>query len=447
MRFELAPGPGSPEESAVRDAERGIGRWTVIGLVILLLSFGLTIAWSTLVPLASAVVAPGVVKVDTSRKKIQHQEGGVIREILVRDGDRVKAGQVLIRLDETRAGASHGIFQAQYDAAIAQLSRLMAERDRLEAIPWPAELLSRKNDPKVAEILRSQESMHAARRASLIGQLEILDKQIAARQNEIQGIAGQRDAKEAQLKSLKIELSSLTDLLGKGMVEKTKYRTLEREIAQIEGERAEHVSDIAVAKSAIGEKELEKFQLRKGFHEDVVAELRKVQNEAFDYLERMGAAKYVLAQTELKAPVDGIAVDLKAHTLGGVIAPGEVLLDIVPTNDRLIIEAQVRPEDIDRVRLDLDAGVQLAAFDRRATPELNGKVRYVSADAIEDPVTGRIYFVTKIEVPESELARLGDQKVQPGMLADVFMRTGKRTFVDYLLHPIIASFDKAWRER
>lgn len=448
MRSDFALSPASPEEQTVQEAERGIRRWTVIGLAILLSTFGLTVVWSTLVPIASAVVAPGIVKVETSRKKVQHQEGGVIREILVRDGDRVKAGQTLIRLDETRAGASHGILQSQYDAAIAQQARLVAERDLSQAISWPEELLARKDDPKVAEILRSQESLFAARRASLIGQLEILDKQIAARQNQIAGISGQRDAKEAQLKSLKIELGGLTDLLGKGMVEKTKYRTLEREIAQIAGERAELVSDIAVSRSAIGEKELEKFQLRKGFHEEVVSELRKVQTEAFDYLERRGAASYVLSQTELKASVDGVAVNLKTHTVGGVIAPGEVLLDIVPTNDRLIIEAQVRPEDIDRVTLDLDTGVQLAAFDRRSTPELNGRVRYISADAIEDPTTGRMYFLTKVEVPESELARLGDQKkVQPGMLADVFMRTGERTFLDYLLHPIMASFDNAWRER
>lgn len=319
MQSDFAPGPASTEEQTVREAERGIRRWTIIGLAILLATFGLTIVWSTLAPIASAVVAPGIVKVETSRKKVQHQEGGVIREILVRDGDHVKAGQTLIRLDETRAGASHGIFQSQYDAAIAQQARLVAERDLSPAISWPEELLARKDDPKVAEILRAQEALFAARRASLIGQLEILDKQIAARQNQIAGISGQRDAKEAQLRSLKIELGGLTDLLGKGMVEKTKYRTLEREIAEIEGERAELVSDIAVSRSAIGEKELEKFQLRKGFHEEVVSELRKVQTEAFDYLERRGAASYVLSQTELKAPVDGVAVDVKTHTIGGVL--------------------------------------------------------------------------------------------------------------------------------
>jgi HlyD family type I secretion membrane fusion protein len=447
MAFDLNLEPRSPGQAAAYRAERDIQRWTLIGILILLLSFGLTVFWSVLAPIASAVVAPGLIKVDTSRKKVQHQEGGVIKEILVRDGDHVKAGQVLIRLDETRAGASHGVLQAQYDAALAQLARLEAERDKRAEIAWPAELASRKGDPKVAEILRAQETLFIARRVSLKGQLDILDKQIASKQSEIQGLLGQQAAKEAQLASLKTELAGLSDLLTKGMVEKTKYRAQEREIARLEGERGEHVSDIAATRSAIGEKELQKFQIRKSFHEEVVAEMRKVQTEAFDYLERMGAAKYVLAQTELKAPVNGTVVDLKAHTQGGVVAPGEVLLEIVPANDRLVVEAHIRPEDIDRVHLDLDAGIKLSAFDQRRTPELNGKVSYVSADAIEDQKTGHVFFVTKIEVPESELTRLQGQKVQPGMLADVFVRTGERTFLEYLLHPIIVSFDKAWRER
>lgn len=447
MPFDPSLASRPPGDAAVLLAERGIKRWTVIGIAILLFTFGLTAVWSVLAPIASAVVAPGLVKVDTSRKKLQHQEGGVIKEILIRDGDQVKAGQVLIRLDETRAGASHGVLQAQYDAAVAQLARLTAERDKLDEIPWPAELADRKEDPKVAEILRSQESLFGARRASVVGQLGILDKQIASKQSEIHGFAGQQAAKEAQLASLKTELAGLSELLTKGMVEKTKYRILERELARLEGERGEHISDIASARSAIAEKDLQKFQIRKSFHEDVVAEMRKVQTEAFDFQERMSAARYVLAQTELKAPVDGTVVDLKAHTQGGVVAPGEVLLEIVPANDRLVVEAHVRPEDIDRVRPSLETGVKLSAFDHRSTPELNGKVSYVSADAIEDERSGRVFFVTKIEVSEAELARLEGQKVQPGMLADVFVRTGEHTFFEYLLHPIVASFEKAWRER
>ena len=435
------------DEQAIGDADRAIKRWTWIGVGIVLASFGLTVVWSLLAPLSSAVIASGLVKVDTSRKKVQHQEGGVIKEILVKDGEQVRAGQVLVRLDETRAGASHGILQTQYYAAIAQQARLIAERDRLARIQWPAELISLQADPKVKDALRAQEAIFEARRASLQGQLSILDKQISSKKSEIEGLVGQQTSKEEQLKSHRNDLEALAFLLEKGMVEKTKYRAIERDLARLEGERLAHVSAISAARASIGEKDLQKFQIQKAFHEEVSAEMRKVQTEALDFLERKGASQYVLEQTELRAPVDGTVVDLKVHTKGGVIGGGEVLLEIVPSNDQLIVESRVRPEDIDRVRLGLEAAVKLSAFDQGTLPELIGKVTYVSADSISDPKLGITFYLIKVEVPESELVKLKRQTIQPGMLADVFVRTGERTFIDYLLQPITASFGKAWRER
>ena len=428
-------------------ASQDLRRWYRIGLILLAATFGVALLWSALAPLASAVVASGMVKVDSSRQKIQHQEGGVIREIHVRDGDLVKSGQVLLTLDETRAGASFDILQAEHDTALAEQARLMAERDDLPDIDWPAELEQRAEDPKVADILRSQRSLFEARRSSLVGQVSILDRQIVSKHSEIQGLLAQQQSKEKQLQSLNVELAGFNDLLGKGMVEKTRIRNLEREIAKLDGERGEHASNIAALRSQIAEKELQKFQLSKSFREEVVADLKKSQSEGFDYLERMSTAKYVLENTEIRSPVDGTVVDLKAHTRGGVVAPGEILMEVVPSDDRLIIEARVRPEDIDRVTVGQAAGVKLHAFDRRKTPELNGNVTYVSADIIEDPKLGVAYFTTRIEVPEPEMRRLGNQRVHPGMLADVFVRTGERSFLGYLLDPITASFSKAWRER
>ncbi|MCB1907950.1 MAG: HlyD family type I secretion periplasmic adaptor subunit [Rhodocyclaceae bacterium] len=427
-------------------ADREFREWTRFGMLVLLLSFGVAIAWSSAAPLASAVVAPAVVKVDSNRKKIQHQEGGVIKQILVRDGDRVRAGDVLVRLDETRASASAGVIQSQYDAALALRSRLEAERDKTAAIDWPDEWRGRSTEPALEALRKAQQTQFAARRASIVGQLAILDQQIASKRSEIRGLEGQRTARTAQLNSLRTELDGLTGLLGKGMVERTKYRNLEREIARVGGELGEHVSDIAAARSLIGEKELEKFQLRKAFHEEVADELRRVQTEIFDYRQRIDAARYVLAQTELRAPTDGIVTGLQAHTEGGVVGPGEVLMQIVP-DDHLILEAKVSPQDVDRIRVGLQAGIKLSAFDQRTLPELNGRVTYLSADTIEDQRTGTNHFLTRIEVPDTELARLDGHRIQPGMIANVFVRTGERTFIDYLLHPVVASFDKAWRER
>jgi HlyD family type I secretion membrane fusion protein len=424
-----------------------IRRWTLIGIIIILSTLGVAVVWSSLAPIASAVIAQGVVKVDTSRKKIQHLEGGQIQEIMVRDGDRVKVGDVLIRLDPTRADASHGVLRTGLDAALAQQSRLMAERDGLGQVGYPATLQQRRNDPHVAELIKSQDSLFRARKASLDGQLSILDKQIVALNKRIEGIAAQQLAKEDQLRSLKLDVEGFASLAAQGMLEKTRVRTTEREIARLEGERSEHIADIAQTRTSISEKELEKFQTQKKFREEVMEELRRVQTEINDYTERIGAARHVLEQTEIRAPVDGTVVDSRIHTTRGVITPGEVLMEIVPSQDRLIVEAKVRPEDIDRVRLGLATGVKLSAFDQRSTPELNGKVSYVSADIIEDSKTGVAYFLIKVEVTEEELKRLKGQSLQPGMLAEVFVRTGERTFFAYLLDPLVSSFNKAWREK
>jgi HlyD family type I secretion membrane fusion protein len=436
----------SSHTASVKLASAEIRKWDRIGLFIVIGILGGAVLWAALAPIASAVIANGVIKVDTSRKKIQHPEGGVVREILVRDGDRVKAGDTLVYLDKTRAEASFGVLQAGLDAALAQQARLIAERDELESIEFPVELLARRHEQKVADLIKSQTTQFKARKLSLDGQLSIRDNQIVFLQKGIEGLSAQQLAKEEQLQSLKTENAGLEELLAQGMVEKTKLRNIEREISRLEGERAEHISEIAKSRASIGEKELEKLQIRKSFREEVVESLRKVQTEINDSVERLAAAEHVLGQTDIKSPVDGTVVDLKVHTTGGVVGPGEVMLEIVPTNDRLVIEARVRPEDIDRVYVDLPAVVKLTAFDQRTTPELNGNVVYVSADIIEDPKAGVSYFTTKIEVPEQELQRLDGKVIQPGMTADVFVRTRDRTFMDYLLEPLIRSFNMAWRE-
>lgn len=424
-----------------------IDYWTRIGLVIVALTFGGTLIWSALAPLSSAVVASGLVKVDSSRKKIQHPEGGIVREILIRDGAVVKAGDTLIRLDKTRADASHGVLQSGYDAALAYQSRLQAERDNLPAIAFAPELLARRKDPKVAEMITSQITQFNARRTSLAGQSSILQKNITYLQRGIEGMTAQAKAKEEQLQNLRNEIQGYAQLLAEGMIEKNRIWNIEREISRLSGEKAEHISEIAKSRASISEKELEIFQIQKAFREDVVEQLRKVQTEINDYLERLGATHQTVEQTEIKSPVDGTVVDVKIHTAGGVVGPGEVLMELVPTNDRLIIEAKVRPEDIDRVRVGLDAGIKLAAFDQRALDELNGRVTYVSADAIEDAKLGIFYFLIRLEVSEQEIKRHQDEIIQPGMMADVFVRTGERTFLNYLFHPLVQSFNAAWRER
>lgn len=431
------------EDKAVADARR----WSRIGYAILAGTFGLSIVWSSLAPLSSAVVAQGSVKVDSSRKKIQHPEGGVVKAILVKDGSTVKAGDVLVQLDETKAGAAYGVVKGGREVALAAQARLEAERDERASIVFPKALTSQANEPQIAEILRSQESVFNARRASRIGEVGILERQIGSLRSEIAGLQSQQRSKQEQAASVKAELDGLASLASQGMVEKTKIRTIERDLTRLLGERDELASKVASANTAISEKELKKFQVKKAFHEEVVAELKKVQAENFELIERESATRYTLEQTELRAPVDGTVTDLKIHTAGGVIGPGEVVMEVVPSSDRLIVEGKVLPPDIDRVALGQDVGVKLHAFNARTTPELKGKLSYVSADAVLDPRTETSYFIVKVTVSADELKRLGDQKVQPGMQTDVFIITGERTFLGYLFQPLADSFNQAWRER
>jgi HlyD family type I secretion membrane fusion protein len=447
MNMSDMPSAEGNSSAAASAALSDIRRWTLIGVSIIAATFGAAIIWSSLAPISSAVIAQGVVKVDTSRKKIQHQAGGTVLEIRVHDGVQVKAGDVLIKLDPSRADASHGVLRAGLNSALAQQSRLIAERDGHARVNYPAELLERRNDPQVVELIKSQNSLFEARKTSIVGQMGILDKQIVALNDKIQGLSAQQVAKEEQLRSLRLDVAGFADLAAQGMLEKTRVRNTERDVSRIDGERAEHLADIAQARTSISEKGLEKFQTQKKFREDVIEELRKAENEINDYRERIGAAKHELEQTEIRAPVDGTVVDSRIHTTGGVVGPGEVIMEIVPAHDRLVIEAKARPEDIDRLRLGLPAGVKLSAFDQRSTPELEGKVSYVSADTMEDAKSGASFFVVKVEVSESELKRLKGRVIQPGMMADVFIRTGERTFFGYLLEPLVHSFNQAWREK
>lgn len=432
------------EAAAARDSRR----WTSIGLAALVLTFGVSVAWSALAPLSSAVVAPGVVKVESNRKKIQHPDGGVIGEILVRDGALVNAGDVLVRMDPTRAASAHGVVVGGRDAALATMARLTAERDDLRGIVLSPQLIQRRADPQVELVIRAQEALFIARRNARDGEVAILEQQIESQRKEILGFESQRKSKQDQLESLAHDLKALKELEVDGMVEKVRVRGVEREVFRLTGERDELVARIDAARLAISEKELRKFQVRKAFREDVANELKKVQSEQMELIERESTSKRTLDLIDLRAPVAGVVTDLKVHTAGGVVAPGEVLLEIVPSADRLSVEARVLPQDIDRVALGQVTGVKLHAFESRTTPELNGAVSYVAADAVVDPRTEQSTFLVRIEVSAGEIARLGpQQRLQAGMQADVFIRTGERTFWGYLMQPLVESFSKAWRER
>ncbi len=420
---------------------------TITGLVIVLSVFGGFGTWAALAPLAGAIIAQGTVKVDTDRKEVQHVEGGVVQELLVRDGDVVEAGDVIVRLDKTRSKASYDVLQVQHDTARAEAARLTAELNRIDQIDFPADLKVRANrDPQVAEIVSGQESLFNARRVSLSGQTSILRQKVAQLKEEITGLEAQLRAKRHQSSLIREELKGLQELFDKGFAKKPRLLALQRERARLQGEIAEHLSEIARAKTKIGETELEVFQLEREFHEEVVAALHETQARIADTEVRMADAAHVVEQMEIRAPVSGIVVGMDVGTVGGVIKAGETMLEIVPVNDGLLIEARVQPSDVDSLSVGLPAFVRFTAFKQRTTPTVNGEVVYLSADSLIDERTGEAYYVTRVEVSDEEVRRLGDRPLQPGMPAEVVVETVERTALHYLVQPLMDAMVRAWRE-
>ena len=422
------------------------GPYIAAGLLVVLAMFGGLGTWAALAPLSGAVIAPGTVTVDTKRKTVQHLEGGIVAEILARDGDRVARGQLLIRLDETRASANLAILDGRLSDLKARRARLLAERHGADRVVFADGLLHRKDDPHVAEILAGQQDLFAARRESLAGEIAILQQSIRQFREEVKGLEAQQRSKARQVELIEDELAGLRLLYEKGYAPRTRILALERAAEQLKGERGEHVAEIAKARRSIGEVRLKVLQLQKSFREKVVAELREVQAEIFDLEERRVAFEDALDRLDIRAPRAGTVVRLSVHTLGAVIGPGEAVMDIVPQDDDLGIEARGRPQDVDKVQLRQTTVVRLSAFNLRTTPELRGAVIAVSADRLVDEDTREPYYLTRVRIPEAELAKIGELKLVPGMPAEVFIDTGERTALSYLLKPFSDGLARAFKD-
>jgi HlyD family secretion protein/epimerase transport system membrane fusion protein len=416
--------------------------WAVAGLC-----FGGLGLWSALAPLSAAVIAAGTVVVDGSRKSVQHLEGGIVRQILVRDGDAVQAGQVLIRLDDTVQQNALSLVQARLDADLATESRLVAERDDRATPAFPPDLTRRAaSSGDVRQMLDGQSNIFRARHDTLTGQVSILQNRIAQSNEEIAGLDIQQKAKTRQVELLRRELAGLTTLLQKGYAPETKVLAVQREIAELEGTIGESMAKVASVRQAIDEARLQITQLRKTFLESVAGELRQTQTEILDLAQRAAGAREEIARLAVLAPVDGVAVDLAVHTIGGVIAPGSRIVDVVPQNQPLMIEAQVRPVDIDQLHPGLGADIRFPAFKRGNTPVIRGAVATVSADRLVDPRTSAPYYMVRLIVPGDERSKLAGLQLVPGMPAEVIVRKGDRTLLNYLLGPLEDTVVRAFRE-
>lgn len=418
-----------------------------LGLIIILLTFVGFGGWAAFAPLSQGAVASGRLIVESQRKEIQHLEGGIVSLIRVRDGDQVTAGDILITLEDTRALAQVQIIEGQVVAYKALEARLLAERNGDAELTFPGDLVARaETRPEIAKVMEGQRDLFTARGQALAGQTEILEQRATQLQEVITGLKSQVAAKSQQLRYLEEEISGLQELFAKGHASKPRLLALQRTASETSGERGRHLADIASAELKVGETRLEIIQLEKSFQEEVVSELRTVQQRLSDLTEQLVAARDVLQRTEVRAPVDGVVVGLKLFTLGGVINPGQTLLEIVPQDQKLVVQARVQGQDIERVFVGAETEVRLLPFQQRLLPILLGRITALSADTLEDERTGERYYLAHVEILPDEAAKLEGHVLLPGMPADVIVKAGEYTVLQYLTGPLADMVARAFKE-
>ncbi|MEN8638432.1 HlyD family type I secretion periplasmic adaptor subunit [Pseudomonas sichuanensis] len=412
-----------------------------IGYLIVLATFGLFGGWAALAPLDSAALAPGVVTVKSYRKTVQHLEGGIVRELRVRDGDQVKAGDVLLVLDNTQARAEAEMMRSQLIAALALEGRLIAERDALPA-PVAGPLLD-SNDPRAREAQESEARIFLARRSALQGEIALQEKTIQQIRVQISGNRAIRAEKERLIPGYDSEIASLDDLLKQGYVDSQRLQERQRDLGNMKAQLAELRADSARAEQQIAEAQLKILQLNKAFASEVVEQLGETRTRIYDLRERLAAVQDRDKRTEVRAPEAGMVMGLSVHTLGGVVSPGTPLMDIVPANEELIVEAQISPVDIDRIGVGTLANIRFSAFKSSTTPVIEGQLVQVSADRLVNKDTGTAYYLGRVALTDNGRQALGQLSLLPGMPAEVLINTGARTLLQYLLQPASNAFARS----
>lgn len=419
--------------TAIEDPYLSTGRSVRIGAIAVTALATLVVGLSTVVSLSGAVVASGQMVVDTSVKKIQHPTGGVVGAILARDGQRVAAGETLVRLDDTQTKANLAVVTKELDELAARRAREEAERDGLEVVRFPEDLVARASDPEVKRLLDGELTLFMNRKSAR-------ENQKAALQEQIGGLEVQRASRVSQIEWIQKELAGVRDLWEKNLAPYSKLTALEREAARLEGERGQLISSIAETRLKIA-------QIDQDLRSETGKDLAEIRAKTGELVEKKVAAEDQMRRIEIKAPLDGIIHQSQAHTVGGVVSPGEILMQVVPEHDALTVEIKLAPQDVDQVHLGQTAVIKFPSFNQRTTPELNGEISLVSADVAQDQKTGATYYVARIAVPEQEIERLDGQKLVPGMPVEAFVQTGERTVMSYLTKPLRDQIARAFREK
>jgi HlyD family type I secretion membrane fusion protein len=430
---------GAPDES--------VRRVSLVGWSIIVVFFGLFGTWAAIAPLNGAVVANGVVKVEGNRKSVQHLEGGIVKEMRVKEGDQVAAGDVLIVLDDSQARAEYEVLSQDLIVLRATEERLRAELAHRPEIILPDDLKTYPDGRYVKEVWDGQVHQMQVRLTAIEGQRNVIKEKIAQLEQQIIGAEAQVKAFNAQLISIRDERNSLTPLVEKGLVARPRVLQLERTGDGLEGQVADARANIAKARQAIAEQMQQTAQLDYDRMADVAKDLRDTQARLLEVIPKLMNARAVLKRIEIRSPYAGRVVGLNVFSVGGVINRGDKIMDVVPDKESLIVEAQVAVEDISDVHPDMRAEVHLTAYKQRTVPIVHGDVTQVSADRLTDTKTGNPYFVASIRVDEAELAELPNIRLYPGMPASVMIPTTARTAFDYLIGPLVMSFNHAFRQR
>lgn len=420
----------------------------MIAFSVIFLMLGGMVAWATMTEVSGAVVASGTVVVEGNVKQVQHQEGGIVQHVHVKNGDVISAGDLLIDLDDTVTRANLAVVTKQLDSLYAQEARLTAEQDGLDIITFADEQINDAARTASVEVIKdSQQRLFEARRNSLNGQKQQLGEQIVQFEKQIEGYEAQRNAKVTETMFVAKELEDLDGLLTQQLVSASRVSVLNREKAQLEGELGGFTAQIAQTKEAISERNIQILQLDEDFLASVLQQLQDARGQVAQLEEQRIAAQDQLTRVEIRAPRSGLVHNLNVHTIGQVIASGEVTMLIVPQDDQLIIEAQVQPINIDQIATHQQATIRLPSFDQRTTPELKANIKNISADLLQDQTTGLSFYQVRLSIPEEELSKLGDKTLVPGMPVEAFIKTQDRTVASYLTKPITDQIKHAMRER
>ena len=428
------------------DGTRDSRRLVAIGMTVIAIAFGGAGAWMALAPLSGAVIAPGLVKVDQNRKVVQHQEGGIVKAIHVREGDRVQAGQTLIELKDVQVDATLDLVRTQLDAELARNARLSAEREMAAEITYPPTLVARRADARVAELIRREDALFRVRREVLENNEALLRRQIAETEQEIEARLAQDKADETAIRLHHEELEANKKLEAQGFVSRMRSVGLERAVMEYESRRGTNRAELAQARQRVAELQLRLSNLRSEFMQQAENELKESTARIYDLEERLRPLQDAAERQRIVAPLAGEIVDLRVTTVDSVIGPRDRLMDIVPVDPDLVIEVMIRPEDINYVVEGAEADVRLTAFKQRLTPVVPGTVIYVSADRLSDPATNTSYYLAHVRVSADSLDEAGGLRLKAGMPVEAYIKTEPRTTLSYLLDPLLAYIKRGLRE-